>query len=368
MTDSKSPGDRLLELVVYGPAGLAVTVAEEFPKLVEKGRHRVEGQVRTARLVGQFAVQMGRRQIEQSFADLGGSRAAPVAAPPPSTWRRTRCPRPPRRRADAPTGPDPALRRPAPAGRDDMATAGVDGGGGRQRQRIAVVARHPRVRQPLRVAGGPAPGRAVGIGARGGARPRGRGTDSAAPSSTVWSSCSRRRRRPALTGDGTGSGPARGGHAAGVGLTTRTGVPSCAGRLSTSVGDGPRRVAAAAAASRLLAQALLRPGGLAELLVDPRRRVLVGTVDDSVVGLAMGTVEESGGHALVGIIDGYFVEVAARGVGVGRALLDELVVWFASSGCGGVDVSALPGDREAKSLLEASGFKARLLTMHRTLA
>jgi len=114
------------------------------------------------------------------------------------------------------------------------------------------------------------------------------------------------------------------------------------------------------------AQALLRPGGLAELLVDPRRRVLVGTVDDSVVGLAMGTVEESG-DASVGIIDGYFVEVAARGVGVGRALLDELVVWFTSSGCGGVDVSALPGDREAKSLFEASGFKARLITMHRTL-
>jgi hypothetical protein len=71
MTDNKSPGDRLLELVVFGPTGLAVTIVEEFPKLVEKGRHRVEGQVHTARLVGQFAVQMGRRQLEQSLGHLG---------------------------------------------------------------------------------------------------------------------------------------------------------------------------------------------------------------------------------------------------------------------------------------------------------
>jgi hypothetical protein len=72
VTDNKSPGDRLLELVVFGPTGLAVTLVEEFPKLVEKGRHRVEGQVHTARLVGQFAVQMGRRQLEQSLGHLGG--------------------------------------------------------------------------------------------------------------------------------------------------------------------------------------------------------------------------------------------------------------------------------------------------------
>jgi len=74
VTEDKSPGDRLLELVVFGPAGLAVTIVEEFPKLVEKGRHRVEGQVHTARLVGQFAVQMGRRQLEQSLGHLGARR------------------------------------------------------------------------------------------------------------------------------------------------------------------------------------------------------------------------------------------------------------------------------------------------------
>lgn len=84
MTDEhKNPKDRLLDLFVFGPAGLAMTAAEEFPKLVEKGRHRVEGQLHTARLVGQFAVQMGRRQVEQSVSSVLSRReqASPVAGP-----------------------------------------------------------------------------------------------------------------------------------------------------------------------------------------------------------------------------------------------------------------------------------------------
>jgi GNAT superfamily N-acetyltransferase len=116
----------------------------------------------------------------------------------------------------------------------------------------------------------------------------------------------------------------------------------------------------------LIAKALMRPGGLDRLLADSRRRVLVGTVDDTVVGMAIGRVDDVG-EASLGIIDACFVEARARGVGVGGALLEGLVSWFAAAGCRGVDVSALPGDRETKNLLEATGFKARLITMHRTL-
>lgn len=91
--EHKSTADRILDLVVFGPAGLALTAAEEFPKLAEKGRHRVEGQVHTARLVGQFAVQMGRRQIETTVGNLlsghrpgaGGATPASPAAAPSST-------------------------------------------------------------------------------------------------------------------------------------------------------------------------------------------------------------------------------------------------------------------------------------------
>ncbi len=116
----------------------------------------------------------------------------------------------------------------------------------------------------------------------------------------------------------------------------------------------------------LIAKALLRPGGLDRLLSDTRRRTLLGTVDESVVGMAMGRLDEVG-ETRLGVIDALYVEPGARGVGVGGALLDGLVTWFTASGCRGVDIAALPGDRATKNLLEATGFKARLITMHRTL-
>jgi GNAT superfamily N-acetyltransferase len=116
----------------------------------------------------------------------------------------------------------------------------------------------------------------------------------------------------------------------------------------------------------VIVTALLAPGGLDRLLSDPGRRVLLGTVDDAVVGMATGRLDE-GAETPLGVIDLCYVETGARGVGVGGALLGALVAWFEASGCRGVDINALPGDRATKNLLEASGFKARLITMHRTL-
>lgn len=113
----------------------------------------------------------------------------------------------------------------------------------------------------------------------------------------------------------------------------------------------------------LVAKALLRPGGLDRLLADPRRTFLVGTLDGVVVGVATGRVDTVG-EAAVGVVDALYVEADARGVGVGRALLDAVVAALRAAGCRGVDVAALPGDRATKNLLEAAGFKARLLTLH----
>lgn len=116
----------------------------------------------------------------------------------------------------------------------------------------------------------------------------------------------------------------------------------------------------------LLAKALLRPGGLSLVLSDSRRRVLVGAVGDIVVGLTVGRVDPVG-EVPLGIVDALYVDPAHRGAGVGHALLDTLIEWFGESGCRSVDATALPGDRETKSLLEVAGFKARLVTMHRSL-
>lgn len=100
---------------------------------------------------------------------------------------------------------------------------------------------------------------------------------------------------------------------------------------------------------------------------DPNTVVLVGTVDEVVVGFALGRLDDRGGHGRQGLLDACYVEPMARGVGVGRLLLDTVVAWLEGQGCLGVDGTALPGDRQAKNFFEAAGFKARMLTMHRPL-
>ena len=114
--EQKTPADHLLDLLVFGPAGLAVTAVEEFPRLVAKGRHRVEGQLHAARLVGQFAVQMGRRQVEQTVSTLVPR--APHAAPAPAAPSAPSAPSEHSAPSDsaAPSGPSPGTpSTPAPA-------------------------------------------------------------------------------------------------------------------------------------------------------------------------------------------------------------------------------------------------------------
>lgn len=66
--DDKRPLDLALDLLVYAPVGLAVSARELLPKLAERGRARLSGQVATARVVGQFAVQQGQVQGRKAFA------------------------------------------------------------------------------------------------------------------------------------------------------------------------------------------------------------------------------------------------------------------------------------------------------------
>ncbi len=106
---------------------------------------------------------------------------------------------------------------------------------------------------------------------------------------------------------------------------------------------------------------------LDDLLADESALVLVGTLDDVVTGFGMCHIEDLGPPGPRGVLDACYVEPAARGVGLGRLLLDSSVSWLESHGCRGVDGVALPGDRGAKSFYESAGFKARMLTMHREI-
>ena len=106
---------------------------------------------------------------------------------------------------------------------------------------------------------------------------------------------------------------------------------------------------------------------LKEALTDERTRVVVGTIDDVPVGYAAVHVEVLHDASRLGVVDDIFVELEAREVGVGEAMMGDLIGWCEGQGCAGMDAMALPGHRSAKNFFEESGFTARKLVMHHRL-
>ena len=107
---------------------------------------------------------------------------------------------------------------------------------------------------------------------------------------------------------------------------------------------------------------------LAELLEDPDARVLVATIDGTVVGYAVVRLEHLADGSVLGVIDDIFVEEGARQVGLGELMIDDLMAWCEERKCIGMDAMALPGHRATKNFFEESGFTARQLVMHHRFA
>lgn len=106
---------------------------------------------------------------------------------------------------------------------------------------------------------------------------------------------------------------------------------------------------------------------LERLLDEPDARVVVATIDGVVVGYAVVRAEHLADGHVLGVIDDIFVEEEARQVGLGEAMVDDLVGWCRERECMGIDAMALPGHRATKNFFEESGFTARKLVMHRRL-
>ena len=77
--------ERFLDLFVFLQAGLAVTVAEELPRLAERGRELLGVQVNSARVVGKFAVKAGTSELKKRSEGLKRSGDAAPAGPPGTT-------------------------------------------------------------------------------------------------------------------------------------------------------------------------------------------------------------------------------------------------------------------------------------------
>jgi hypothetical protein len=120
-----SPLEAALDLLVYVPVGLAVTLTEEVPKLAAKGRERIGGRIAVARLVGQFAVGQGRRMVADSMGNGAGAGhdgtrpttrpAGPTSSTSASAPGAPATPSPARPVTPSPVTPAPSGATPAPA-------------------------------------------------------------------------------------------------------------------------------------------------------------------------------------------------------------------------------------------------------------
>jgi GNAT superfamily N-acetyltransferase len=106
---------------------------------------------------------------------------------------------------------------------------------------------------------------------------------------------------------------------------------------------------------------------LADELGSPDTEVLVGTLDDAVLGYGVAVVEVLPDGGRLGVVTDLYVEPGGREVGIGETLMQALVDWCAGQGCFGVDSLALPGDRATKNFFESFGLVARGIIVHRKL-
>jgi hypothetical protein len=62
--------DRLLDLALYGPVGLAIAARDLLPELADRGRRQLEARFAAAGMVGRLAFKEGTRQADQAVRRL----------------------------------------------------------------------------------------------------------------------------------------------------------------------------------------------------------------------------------------------------------------------------------------------------------
>jgi hypothetical protein len=68
--EPQAPLDRLLDLALYAPVGLALAARDLLPELAERGRRQLDARFAAARMVGRLAVKEGTRQADLALRRL----------------------------------------------------------------------------------------------------------------------------------------------------------------------------------------------------------------------------------------------------------------------------------------------------------
>ncbi len=107
---------------------------------------------------------------------------------------------------------------------------------------------------------------------------------------------------------------------------------------------------------------------LALEVTDPDHRVVVGTVDETVMAYGVARLDVLRDGSRLGVVSDLYTEAGARQLGIGELMMTDLVDWCRAAGCFGVDSLALPGDRHTKNFFESFGLVARAIVVHRSLS
>jgi ribosomal protein S18 acetylase RimI-like enzyme len=118
-----------------------------------------------------------------------------------------------------------------------------------------------------------------------------------------------------------------------------------------------------------LADGLAEPAEetLAGLLRDPDSVVVIGEIEGVALGFAWARSEPllpQAGDVRVAVVRLIHTTLEARGVGVGDAMVRDVLAEFRSRGHRLFDARVSPGHRLAKNFFESNGFSARLIVMH----
>ncbi len=106
---------------------------------------------------------------------------------------------------------------------------------------------------------------------------------------------------------------------------------------------------------------------LRESLLQTDSHLVVGAFSGCVFGYGLARMECLPDGTKLARVHALVVLEAARGVGIGEAMMKLLMDKCAADGCAAIDSLALPGDRHTKNFFESFGLKARLLTVSKQL-
>ena len=106
--DDEGPLRRALDTCVFAPVGVVMSIKEDLPGLIDKGRGRVEQEISNAHIAGEYLVGRIQRRLSARLGDLlhsGGDAApdTPAEPGPPRHVAAAPSPRPAPDAADAAT-------------------------------------------------------------------------------------------------------------------------------------------------------------------------------------------------------------------------------------------------------------------------